>query len=52
MWGGKRSVCLTKLEQPDALVEAFNRYYGRHQVMMQHKLAAAAPDAAAPPGAE
>jgi hypothetical protein len=51
MWGGKRSVCLTKLEQPDALIEAFNRYYARHQVMMQHKLAAAAPEAAAPPAA-
>jgi Zn-dependent protease with chaperone function len=37
LFGGTRSICLSKLEQPDALLEAFNRYYGRHLTMVKHR---------------
>jgi Zn-dependent protease with chaperone function len=33
----KRSICLTKLADADGLLAAFNRYYGRHQVMLQNR---------------
>ncbi|HEX6243763.1 MAG TPA: hypothetical protein VFZ61_22770, partial [Polyangiales bacterium] len=47
MFGGKRSICLSKLETPDALLEAFNRYYARHQIMTQHKAESASEPSAA-----
>ncbi|MCP3097963.1 M48 family metallopeptidase [Myxococcus sp. K15C18031901] len=33
----KRSICLSKLQDPDALLRAFERYLGRHKVMREHQ---------------
>jgi Zn-dependent protease with chaperone function len=33
----KKSVCLSKLADGDAVLACFSRYYGRHQMMVQHQ---------------
>jgi len=33
----RRSICLNKLQAPDALLEAFERYLGRHKFMKAHR---------------
>lgn len=33
----RRSICLSKLRDPDALLQAFQRYLGRHQLMRAHR---------------
>lgn len=37
MFGGKKSLCLSRFPGPDEVLEAFNRYYGRHQVMVKYR---------------
>lgn len=37
MFKGKRSICLSKLEDPDALLGAFGHYLGRHRTMKEYQ---------------
>lgn len=32
----RRSICLSKLREPDALLQAFERYLSRHRIMKEH----------------
>jgi Zn-dependent protease with chaperone function len=34
---GKRSICLSTLEDGEGMLQAFARYYGRHQAMVEHR---------------
>lgn len=42
LFKGKRSICLSKVEDPDGVLAAFNRYYGRHRHMVEQRAAKAA----------
>ncbi|WP_171818171.1 M48 family metallopeptidase [Pyxidicoccus fallax] len=37
LFNGTRSICLNKVKDPDALLDAFARYLGRHRAMEQHR---------------
>ena len=38
----RRSICLSKLREPDALLQAFERYWSRHRIMKEHRAGAQA----------
>ncbi|WP_171410310.1 MULTISPECIES: M48 family metallopeptidase [Myxococcus] len=38
----RRSICLSKLREPDALLQAFERYLSRHRIMKEHRAGAQA----------
>lgn len=42
LFKGKRSICLSKVEDPDGVLAAFNRYYGRHRHMVEQRAEKAA----------
>ncbi len=33
----KRSICLSKLQDPDGMLRAFGQYYGRHKAMEEYR---------------
>jgi Zn-dependent protease with chaperone function len=40
LFSGKRSICLSKLQDADGLLHAFGHYLGRHQAMEDHRVRA------------
>jgi hypothetical protein len=42
LFKGKRSICLSKVQDPDGVLAAFNRYYGRHRHMVEQRAEKAA----------
>ncbi|HYO70340.1 MAG TPA: M48 family metallopeptidase [Archangium sp.] len=40
LFKGKRSICLSKLQDPDGMLGAFGHYLGRHRTMEEHRKSA------------
>jgi Zn-dependent protease with chaperone function len=40
LFKGKRSICLSKLQDADGMLQAFGHYFGRHKTMEEHRASA------------